>query len=128
PNLFMLSLGPGAAAESLLGWLLFGAVLLAGLTPTVSARALALAVAAAVLAAAIALLAPTFIARADAGRVVEGRLAALPAGAGFISGLPLPPPAGGALGPPNRLPGVLLVGSGTAAMEIDGNGLDVGPG
>src|SRR2546430_9799302 len=78
-NLFMLNLGPGAAAESFLGWLLFGVVLLAGLTPTVSARALTLAVAAAVLAAAIALLAPTLIARADAGRVVEGRLAALPA-------------------------------------------------
>lgn len=127
-NLLMLNLGPGAAAESLLGWLLFGAVLLAGLTPTVSARALTLAVAAAVLAAAIALLAPTLIARADAGRVVEGRLAALPAGPVFISVLELPQPAGAVLGPHKHVAGFIVDVSGTATMEIEGNVVDVGPG
>jgi quercetin dioxygenase-like cupin family protein len=128
-NFFMLNLGIGAAAEALIGWLLFGAVLLAGLTLAVSPRALALAVGAAGLAAAIALTVPVLTARADGGVVVEGRLAALPAAPVFLSVLELPQPAGAALLPhPPHIAGFVLSTFGTATMVIAGNVVDVGPG
>jgi len=60
---FMLSLGPGAAAEALIGWLLFGAVLAGGRNLEVSPRVFGLAVGAAMLAAAVALSVPSLVAR-----------------------------------------------------------------
>src|SRR5207302_995145 len=77
---------------------------------------------------AIGLLAPTVRALPDAGRVVEGRLAALPAGPVFISVLELPQPAGAVLGPHKHVAGFIVDVSGTATMEIEGNVVDVGPG
>ena len=127
-NFFMLNLGPGAAAEALVGWLLFGAVIAAGSTLKISARAFALAVGAAALAALIALAAPTLAAQADSGRVYEGRIAALPAAPVFISVLELPQPAGAVLGPHTHIPGFVLDMFGTATMVIDGNVVDVGAG
>lgn len=128
-NFFMLNLGLGAAAEALIGWLLFGAVLLAGLKMTVSPRALALAIGAAGLAAAIALLAPALTARADSSSVVEGRIAALPAAPVFVSVLELPQPAGAALFPhPPHIAGFVLSTFGTATMVMERNVVDVGPG
>jgi hypothetical protein len=127
-NFFMLNLGVGAAAEALIGWLLFGAVLAAGIMLRVSPKALALAVGAAGLAAVIALAAPPLAARADSGRVVEGRLAALPAELVFISVLELPQPAGAVLGPHQHVAGFVMDVSGTATMMIAANVVDVGPG
>jgi hypothetical protein len=127
-NFFMLNLGVGAAAEALIGWLLLGAVLAAGMVLTVSLRTLLLGVSAAVLAAAIALAAPTLTTRTESSRVVEGRLAALPAGAVFISVLELPQPAGAVLGPHQHVAGFVVDASGIATMVIGTNVLDVGPG
>jgi mannose-6-phosphate isomerase-like protein (cupin superfamily) len=127
-NFFMLNLGIGAAAEALIGWLLLGAVLAAGMVLRVSARALTLAVGAAGLAAVIALAAPAFLARADSGRVVEGRPAVVPAGPVFVSVLELPQPAGAVLGPHQHVAGFVVDVSGTATMVIAANVIDVGPG
>ncbi len=127
-NFFMLSLGIGAAAAALVGWLLFGAVLAGGASLTVSPREATFAVGGAALAAAIALAVPTLTARADAGRTVEGRVAAIPAGRVFISVLELPQPAGAVLGPHQHIPGFVAGVFGIATMVIDGNPVDVGPG
>jgi hypothetical protein len=127
-NFFMLSLGFGAAVEALIGWLLFGAVILAGSTLDVTPRAFALAVGAAAVAAAIAFAAPTVGAQAGSGRVVEGRIAALPGAPVFISVLELPQPAGAVLGPHLHIPGFVVDVSGIATMAIGGGIVDVGPG
>ena len=127
-NFFMLNLGPGAAAEALVGWLLFGAVIAAGSTLKISARAFALALAAAALAAVIAFAAPALAVQADSGRVYEGRIAALPVAPVFISVLELPQPAGAVLGPHTHIAGFVLDIFGTATMIIDGNVVDVGAG
>src|SRR5438093_5948076 len=127
-NFFMLNLGLGAAAEALVGWLLFGAVIAAGLMLKVNLRALAFAVGAAALAAATALAVPALGAQAGTGRVAEGRIAALPASPVFISVLELPQPAGAVLGPHQHIAGFVVDVSGTASMVIGGNVVDVGPG
>jgi len=127
-NFFMLNLGPGAAAEALVGWLLFSAVIAAGSTLKISARAFALALAAAALAAVIAFAAPALAVQADSGRVYEGRIAALPVAPVFISVLELPQPAGAVLGPHTHIAGFVLDIFGTATMIIDGNVVDVGAG
>src|SRR5205814_10322647 len=64
----------------------------------------------------------------DADRVVEGSLAALPAGPVFISVLELPQPAGAVLGPHQHVAGFVLDLSGTASMAIAGDVVNVGPG
>lgn len=124
---FMLNLGVGAAADSLIGWLIFGAVLAAG-EAHVNARAAAIAFGAAVLAAAVALTIPGLSARGNSNRVVEGRLAALPSGPVFISVLELPQPAGAALGPHTHIAGFVVDIAGTATVVMGGNVIDVGPG
>jgi quercetin dioxygenase-like cupin family protein len=124
---FMLNLGVGAAAESLIGWLLFGAVLAAG-QAHVTARTLAMAVGAAALAAALALIIPGLSSQTSSGRVVEGRLAALPTGPVFISVLELPQPAGAVLGPHSHIAGFVVDIAGTSTMVVGGNVVDVGPG
>lgn len=128
-SFFMLNLGPGAAVEALVAWLLFGAVLAAGRTLDVRPRAFYLAGGAAMLAAALALAIPILVAGLDANRVVEGNVVKLPAGPVFISVLELPQPAGAVLGPHAHIPGFVLDVSGTATMAITGRGtVDVGPG
>ena len=126
---FMLNLGPGAAAEALIGWLLFGAVLAGGKNLEVSPRAFGLAVGAAVLGAAIALAAPALVARTNSNTVVEGVVPSLPAAA-FISVLELPQPPGAVLAPhPPHIGGFVLDTSGTATMAVKDQGvIDVGPG
>jgi mannose-6-phosphate isomerase-like protein (cupin superfamily) len=124
---FMLNLGPGAAAESLIGWLLFGAVIAAGSALDVRTRTVALAVGAAAFAAAIAFAVPA-LAQAASDRVVEGRIAALPAPPVFISVLELPQPAGAVLGPHSHIPGFVFDVFGTATMVIDGTAVNVAPG
>jgi hypothetical protein len=126
-NFFMLNLGLGAAAEALIGWLLFGAVIAAGSRLNVSPRAFALAVGATAVAAAIAVAAPTIGAQAGSGRVVEGRIA-VPSAPVFISVLELPQPAGAVLGPHFHIPGFVVDVSGIATMVIGGGIVDVGPG
>jgi len=128
-NFFMLNLGLGAAAEALIGWLLFGAVLAAGRTLEVRPRAFLLAVGAVALAGAIAFSVPALAARAGPGRVVEGSLAALPAGPVFISVLELPQPPGAVLGPHTHVAGFVLDLYGTATMVIPGrSAVNLGPG
>jgi hypothetical protein len=127
-NFFMLNLGLGAAAEAIVGWLLFGAVMAAGLMLRVSLRAFAFALGAGALAAAIALAVPALAAQAGVGRVVEGRIATLPPSPVFISVLELPQPAGAVLGPHQHVAGFVVDVSGTASMVIGGNVVDVGPG
>jgi hypothetical protein len=128
-SFFMLNLGPGAAIEALIAWLLFGAVLAAGRTLDVHPRAFYLAGGAAVLAALLAVAIPILVARYDANRVVEGNVVQVPAGPVFISVLELPQPAGAVLGPHAHIPGFVLDVSGTATMAITGRGtVDVGPG
>jgi quercetin dioxygenase-like cupin family protein len=128
-NFFMLNLGLGAAVEALIGWLLFGAVLAAGRTLEMRPRAFLLAVGAVALAGAIAFSVPALAARAGPGRVVEGRLAALPAGPAFISVLELPQPPGAVLGPHTHVAGFVLDLSGTATMVIPGrSAVNLGPG
>jgi hypothetical protein len=129
-NFFMLSLGLGAAAEALIGWLLFGAVLAGGGSLEVSPKVFGLALAASALAAAIALSVPALVARTNSNTVVEGRVPSLPAGAAFISVLELPQPPGAVLAPhPPHIGGFVLDVSGTATMMVKGSGvIDVGPG
>jgi hypothetical protein len=128
-NLFMLNLGPGAAAEALVGWLLFGAVIAVGLTLAVTPRAFALSVGAAALAAVVGLAVPIVGAQAGSGGVVEGRIAALPPAPVFISVLELPQPAGHVLLPhPPHIAGFVVDTFGTETMVIDGRSVDVGPG
>jgi hypothetical protein len=126
-SFFMLSLGAGAAAEALIGWILFGAVLAAGITMRVTPRALAVAVGAVGVAAVIALAAPALAVRAASDRVVEGPLAAVPSGPVFISVLELPQPAGAVLGPHQHVAGFVADISGTATMVMAANVVDVGP-
>src|SRR5437867_895023 len=90
-NFFMLNLGLGAAAEALVGWLLFGAVIAAGSMLQVSLRAFTFAVGAAVIAAALTLAVPALGAQAGSGRAVEGRIDVPPTPV-FISVLELPQP------------------------------------
>jgi quercetin dioxygenase-like cupin family protein len=127
-SFFMLDLGLGAAAEALVGWLLLGAVLAAGMVLKVSPRSLSLAVGAAALAAVGALAAPALAARAESGGVVEGRVAALPAGPVFISVLELPQPPGAVLGPHRHVAGFVVGLSGTATMALAGSVVNVGTG
>jgi len=128
-NFFMLNLGLAAAAEALIGWLLFGAVLAAGMTLKVGPRALSVAVGGAALAAAIALAVPALAVATGSGRVVEGHIAALPAGPVFISVLELPQPPGAVLGPHLHVAGFVVDVSGTATVAIPGGSVvDVGPG
>ena len=128
-SFFMLNLGPGAAIEALIAWLLIGAVLAVGRTLDVHSRAFYLAGGAAVLAALLAVAIPILVARYDANRVVEGNVVQVPAGPVFISVLELPQPAGAVLGPHAHIPGFVLDVSGTATMAITGRGtVDVGPG
>ena len=125
---FMLNLGFGATGESLIGWLIFGAVLVAGAKATVTARTLALGVAIAALAAAVAVALPSLIAQGSSGKVVEGRLAALPSPPVFISVLELPQPAGAVLGPHSHIAGFVADIAGTATMVVGGRVVDVGAG
>jgi quercetin dioxygenase-like cupin family protein len=129
-NFFMLNLGLGAAAESLIGWLLFGAVLAGGRNLQVNPKVFGVAVGAAALAGAVALAVPGLVARTDANTVVEGRVPSLPAGAAFISVLELPQPPGAVLAPhPPHIGGFVLDVSGTATMAVKGTGvIDAGPG
>jgi len=125
---FMLNLGPGAAAEALLGWLLFGAVIGVGSMLEVTRRTFILAVAAAAVAGLIAFAAPVLGAQAGSGQVVEGRID-VPATPVFISVLELPQPAGDALVPhPPHIAGFVVDAWGTATMVIAGTKVDVGPG
>ncbi|HEV2036427.1 MAG TPA: hypothetical protein VGU71_19940 [Candidatus Dormibacteraeota bacterium] len=129
-NFFMLNLGLGAAAEALIAWLLFGAVLAAGRTLEVRPRAFLLGLSAAAVAAAIAFSVPALAARAGPGRVVEGRLAALPSPPVFISVLELPQPPGAVLRPhAPHIAGFVLDVYGTATMVIPSRGtVNVGSG
>jgi hypothetical protein len=126
-NFFMLNLGPWAAAEALIAWLLFGDVLAAGSRLKVGPVAFGLAVGAAVLAGAIAWAAPALAAGAGSDRVVD-RVAALPAGPMFISVLELPQPPGARLGPHQHVAGFVVDVSGTATIAIAAAVVDVGPG
>jgi hypothetical protein len=129
-NFFMLSLGLGAAAEALIGWLLFGAVLAGGRNLEVSPRVFGLAAGAAVLAAAVALAVPSLVARTGGNTVIEGRVPSLPKGPAFISVLELPQPPGAVLAPhPPHIGGFVLDTSGTATLAVKDQGvIDVGPG
>jgi hypothetical protein len=125
---FMLNLGPGAAVESLVAWLLFGVVLAAGKTLDVRLRDFYLTSGAVALAAVLAFAFPVAVMRTNESRVVEGSVAVLPPGPVFISVLELPQPAGAVLGPHAHIPGFVLDVSGTATMAIAGKGtVDVGP-
>ena len=126
---FMLNLGPGAAVESLVAWLLFGAVLATTRTLDVRPRDLYLSSGAVALAAVLAFAFPIAVMRTNESRVVEGSVAALPPGPVFISVLELPQPAGAVLGPHAHIPGFVLDVSGTATMAIAGKGtVEVRPG
>jgi hypothetical protein len=126
---FMLNLGPLAAVESLVAWLLFGAILAAGRTLDLRPRDLYLAAGAVVLAAALALAIPFLAARTNGDRVVVGNVTAFPQGPVFISVLELPQPAGAVLGPHAHIPGFVLDVSGIATMAIAGSGtINVPPG
>ena len=127
-NFFMLNLGLGAAAEALVGWLLFGAVIAAGSTLMVTLRAFALAVGGAALAAVLALAVPGVGAQGGPDRIVEGRVPGLPPSPVFISVLELPQPAGAVLGPHTHVGGFVVDVFGTATMVIDGAKVEVGPG
>ena len=107
-NFFMRNLGIGAAAESLVAWLLFGVVLAAGRALDLRPRAFLLAVVGAAAVGALAYSIPAVVAQSESGRVVEGRVAALPAGSVFISVLELPQPAGAVLGPHKHIAGFTL--------------------
>jgi hypothetical protein len=125
---FMLNLGVGAAAEALVAWVLFGAVIAAGRGLEVRPRMFVLAIGGAALAAVIAAAVPALAARTDSGRVVEGSIT-IPAGPVFISVLELPQPPGAVLGPHTHIAGFVLDVSGTATMSVAGKGtIDVGPG
>jgi hypothetical protein len=126
---FMLNLGPGAAVESVVAWLLFGAVLAAGRDLDVRPRDFYLTSGAVALAALLAFAIPAIVTRTAGSSLVEGKVAALPTGPVFISVLELPQPAGAVLGPHAHIPGFVLDASGTATIAITGRGtVDVGPG
>lgn len=123
---FMLNLGPGAAVESLVAWLLFGAVLAAGRNLDVRPRHFYLAGGAVALAAALAFAIPAIVVKTNESHVVEGSVAALPTGPVFISVLELPQPAGAVLAPhAPHIPGFVLDVWGTATMAIGGTTVDV---
>src|SRR5256886_4455093 len=122
-NFFMLNLGAGAAAESLIAWLLFGVVLAAGRTLELGRRALLLAVAGSAATGVIAYSVPALVAQTQANGVVEGRVSALPAGSVFISVLELPQPPGAVLGPHKNIAGFTLDVWGTATMQVAGRGV-----
>jgi|GEM_PF-2411062 len=126
---FMLNLGPLAAVEALVAWLLFGAVLAAGRNLDARPRDFYLTSGAVALAAVLAFAMPVVVTRTAGSSVVEGKVAALPAGPVFISVLALPQPAGAVLGPHAHIPGFVLDVSGTATIAIAGRGtVDVRPG
>lgn len=126
---FMLNLGPLAAVESLVAWLLFGAVLAAGRNLEVRRRGFYLTSGVVALAAALAFAFPIAVMRTNENRVVEGSVAALPTGPVFVSVLELPQPPGAVLGPHAHIPGFVLDVSGTERMTVAGGGsVDVGPG
>lgn len=126
---FMLNLGPLAAVESLVGWLLFGAVLAGGRKFDVSPRVFFISAGAVVVAAAVAFAIPFVAAKTNGNRVVEGNVVLPSPGPVFISVLELPQPAGAVLGPHKHIPGSVLDVSGTATMAITGKGtVDVNPG
>ncbi len=126
---FMLNLGPLAAVEALVAWLLFGAVLAAGRSLGARPRDFYLTSGAVALAAVLAFAIPVIVARTAGSSVVEGKVAALPAGPVFISVLALPQPAGAVLGPHAHIPGFVVDVSGIATMAIASRGkVDVRPG
>jgi mannose-6-phosphate isomerase-like protein (cupin superfamily) len=126
---FMLNLGPLAAVESLVAWLLFGSVLAAGRDMDVRPRDFYLTSAVVALAAVVAFAFPIAVMRTNESRVVEGSVATLPPGPVFISVLELPQPPGAVLGPHAHIPGFVVDVSGTETMAVAGGGtVDVGPG
>lgn len=125
-NFFMLGLGPAAAAEALVGWLLFGAVIAAGSLLRLSVRTFALAIGAAALAVAVALAAPALGAQAGSGRPLGGAIV-LPAAPVFFSVMELPQPAGAVLAHQHG-PGFVVDSSGVATVVIGGGIVGVGPG
>jgi quercetin dioxygenase-like cupin family protein len=126
---FMLNLGLLAAVESLVGWLLFGAVLAAGRHLDVRPRVFYMSAGAVVVAAALAFALPFLVAKTNGNRVVGGNVVLPSPGPVFISVLELPQPAGAVLGPHKHIPGFVLDVSGTATMAITGKGtVDVNPG
>lgn len=125
---FMLHLGPAAAVESLVAWLLFGTVLAGGRSLPVRRLALLLTLGAAAVGVALAVALPALAVRSGPDRVVEGRVAGLPAGPVFISVIELPQPPGAVLGPHAHIPGFEFDVFGTAAVVGGGNVLDIGPG
>ena len=126
---FMLNVGPLAAVESLVGWLLFGAVLAAGRNLEIRPRVFYMSAGAAMVAAVVAFAIPFVAAKTNGNRVVEGNVVLSP-GPVFISVLELPQPAGAVLSPHKpHPPGFVLDVSGTATMKIAGRGpIDVAPG
>jgi quercetin dioxygenase-like cupin family protein len=127
-SFFMLDLGVGAAAEALVAWVLFGAVLAAGRSLEVRPRVFILALGSAALAAVIAAAAPALAARTNSGSVIDGTIT-IPAGPVFISVLELPQQPGAVLSPHKHIAGFVLDFSGTATMNVAGQGtIDVGPG
>ena len=127
-NFFMLNLGLGATAESLIGWLLFGAMLAAGRNLELRTTTFIAAAVAAVLIGAIALWLPGLLARTESSRVFEATLPSI-TGPAFISVIELPQPPGAVLGPHQHVAGYVLDISGTATMAIAGRGVvDVGAG
>jgi quercetin dioxygenase-like cupin family protein len=126
---FMLNLGPGAAVESLVAWLLLGAVLAAGRNLDVRRRDFYVVGGAVALAGVLAFAFPIAMMRTNGTSVVEGNVVALPPGPVFISVLELPQPAGAVLGPHAHIPGFVLDVAGTATMAIAGRGMvEVRPG
>jgi quercetin dioxygenase-like cupin family protein len=120
---FMLNLGPLAAVESLVGWLLFGAVLAAGRNLDVRPRVFYISAGAVVAAAALAFAFPFLAAQTNGNRVVDGNVVLSSPGPVFISVLELPQPAGAVLSPHKpHIPGFVLDVSGTATMAISGKG------
>lgn len=128
-TLFMLNLGPMAAVEALVAWLLFGAVLAAGRDLDLRPRDFYLTSGAVALAAALAFAIPVIVTRSGGSSAVEGSVVALPPGPVFISVLELPQPAGAVLGPHAHIPGFVLDVSGIATIALADKGtLDVSPG
>lgn len=127
-SFFMLHVGLGAAAAALIAWLLLGVVLASARKLDVTGRSLGTAIGGALVAAAVAFALPALVAGSASGRVVEGRVAALPAGPVFISVLELPQEPGAVLGPHRHVPGFVMNVAGTATLSMDGKLVDVGPG
>lgn len=127
-SFFMLHSGLGAAAAALIAWLLLGVVLASARKLEVTGRSLGIAIGGALTVAAVAFALPALAAGSASGRVVEGRVAALPAGQVFISVLELPQEPGAVLGPHQHLPGFVMDVAGTATLSMDGKLVNVGPG